>query len=168
MLEKWGKGYTKAELRAAENKFDLAFPPDLKALFLEKRPLGGHDWRNEGAIRKMLSWPLETLLFDVENNEMWWPEWGEKPASADSRKEVIQHVVSQAPRLLPLFSHRFLPEMPNEAGNPVFSVYGADTIYYGANLEDYFARELSPSSHLQLPSVSKRIPFWSELVERNE
>ena len=167
MLEKWTEGYTKADLQAAEDKFGLAFPPDLYAFFLEKRPLAGHDWRNEAAIRKMLSWPLETLLFDVENNKMWWPEWGEKPALAKFRKEIMQKVVLNAPRLIPLISHRFLPEMPNEAGNPVFSVYGIDTIYYGENLEDYFERELSPSSYLTLPSVSKRVPFWSELVERN-
>jgi hypothetical protein len=69
---------------------------------------------------------------------LWWPEWGEEPASPDARKEVLRSVVSHAPKLIPLIGHRYLPEEPHEAGNPVFSVYQSDVIYYGANLTDYF------------------------------
>ena len=167
MLETWAKGYTKAELDAAQEMFGLVFPPDLVTLFLEKRPLNGHDWRDEASIRKMLSWPFETLQFDVENNALWWTEWGQRPKEVEDRENLLRQVLMKAPRLIPLYSHRFLPEAPQEADNPVFSVYGADTVIYGANLEDYFKREFSSFDNKPRPRNLKYIPFWSELVERN-
>jgi hypothetical protein len=120
---RWAKGYTQTELDEAQRKFDLIFPPDLVALLRDRRPLDGHVWTDEVAIRRALAWPLEGLLFDVEHNHLWWPEWGEKPAKLDACKEVLRSVVSRAPKLIPLISHRYLPEEPHEPGNPVFSVY---------------------------------------------
>ncbi|HEX5264681.1 MAG TPA: hypothetical protein VFW13_14210, partial [Phenylobacterium sp.] len=60
----WGPGYGKAELDRAQERFALRFPPDLISLLLDRRPLQGHDWNDETAIRKMLAWPFEGLLFD--------------------------------------------------------------------------------------------------------
>ena len=78
---RWAKGYTKTELDDAQEKFGLVFPPDLVALLRDRRPLDGHVWSDEVAIRRMLDWPFEGLLFDVEHNRLWWPE-GEKSRSA--------------------------------------------------------------------------------------
>ncbi|MDP8995743.1 MAG: hypothetical protein M3O03_01885 [Pseudomonadota bacterium] len=167
LTDKWTNGYSKAEIDAAQEKFDLQFPPDLVDLLLDRRPKDGHDWRDEVAIRRMLNWPFEMLLFDVEHNGLWWPEWGPKPLAPEDRKGALRHVLMQAPRLIPLYSHRFLPETPSEVGNPVFSVYGADSIIYGANLEDYFQREFSHSGKALLPEDVKHISFWSKLVDRN-
>jgi hypothetical protein len=63
-----------------------------------------------------------------------------------------------------LFSHRYLPETPNESGNPVFSVCQSDVIYYGADLAHYFEREFGSTDRLW-PDRIKYIPFWSDLVE---
>jgi hypothetical protein len=163
----WGQGYTQAELDDAQEKFSLVFPPDLSALLREKRPLKGHAWTDEIAIQRMLAWPFEGLLFDVERNNLWWPEWGEKPVDPDAREEVLRSVVSRAPKLIPLISHRYLPEQPHGRGNPVFSVYQSDVIYYGANLEDYFEREFTGYNYEPWPHKIKYIPFWSDLVTRN-
>lgn len=63
----WAEGYTQVELNNAQEKFGLNFPPDLVALYLERRPVRAWDWRSdEGDIRKALEWPFESLLFDVE------------------------------------------------------------------------------------------------------
>ncbi|HEY2661073.1 MAG TPA: SMI1/KNR4 family protein [Caulobacteraceae bacterium] len=135
----WAEGYTQAELEAAQEKYGLSFPPDLVALFRDRRPVLGYDWRrDDDDIRAMLKWPLEGLLFDAENSGLWWPEWGERPRAPAERAEVVGRVVSDAPKLIPLVSHRYLPTEPHEAGNPVFSIYQSDAIYYGANLADYF------------------------------
>lgn len=166
-LNRWTTGYTQTELDDAQAKFGLVFPPDLAALLRERRPVHGHLWTDEAAIRRMLDWPFEGLLFDVEHNDLWWPEWGEKPVSPDARKEVLHLVVSRAPKLIPLISHRYLPEKPHESGNPVFSVYQSDVIYYGADLIDYFEREFTGYSNRPWPDQIKYIPFWSDLVERN-
>lgn len=163
----WTDGYSQDELDDAQAKYGLTFPPDLLALLLERRPAQGYDWRSdEDQIRAMLKWPLEGLLFDVENNDLWWPEWGLRPGTQETRAEVVAAVVASAPKLIPLISHRYLPAEPNEAGNPVFSVYQSDVIYYGTDLVDYFDREFGDPNR-PLPHPAKRIPFWSDLVERN-
>jgi hypothetical protein len=162
----WTKGYSQAELDQAQEKYRLVFPPDLVALLREKRPLDGHDWTDEVKTRRMLDWPFDGLVLSVERGFLWWPEWGEKPADAEARNEVLRAVVSRAPKLIPLIAHRFLPEQPHESGNPVFSVFHSDIIYYGANLEDYFEREFAGWNQRPWPKHVKTIPFWSELVDR--
>jgi hypothetical protein len=165
--DRWTNGYTQTELDAAQEKFGLVFPPDLMALLIDRRPLDGYDWSDEIAIRRALEWPFKGLLFDVEHNALWWPEWGEKPAALDGRKEVLRSVVSRAPQLIPLIGHRYLPEEPHEEGNPVFSVYQSDVIYYGANIADYFEREFTGGDYRPQLNQLKHIRFWSDLVERN-
>lgn len=160
----WAPGYTQAELDVAQAKYGLLFPPDLVALFRDRRPVLGYDWRtDENEIREKLSWPLEGLLFDVERNALWFPSWGERPRTAEARAEVLGKVVAAAPKLIPLVEHRFLPADPHEAGNPVFSIYQSDIIYYGADLADYFEREFV-STDRAFPEHVKHIRFWSDLV----
>ena len=164
----WADGYKRSELDAAQEKYGLVFPPDLIALLEDRRPVLGYDWRSDDKeIRQMLKRPLEGLLFDVENNDLWWPEWGDRPGTAEGRSEVLAEVVGDAPKLIPLVSHRYLPAEPHEAGNPVFSVHQSDVIYYGADLADYFEREFG-SPRRPLPPIIKRVRFWSEVVDRNE
>jgi hypothetical protein len=155
------------ELDAAQEKYGLVFPPDLVALLRDRRPVLGYDWRSDDKeIREMLKWPLEGLLFDVENDALWWPEWGERPETAEERAEVLAEIVGKAPKLIPLVSHRYIPVEPHETGNPVFSVYQSDVIYYGADLADYFDREFVNPRRPPLQRF-KHIPFWSDLVERD-
>ena len=162
----WAEGYTQGELDDAQSRFGLTFPPDLVALFREKRPVLGWDWRRDDEeIRFMLAQPLEGLLFDVEHANLWWAEWGERPAREAERVEVLRFVVARAPKLVPLVSHRYIPCEPNEANNPVFSIYQSDVIIYGADLADCFAREFGQESEA-VAVPSKHIPFWSDLVER--
>jgi hypothetical protein len=162
----WTNGYTQTELDDAQAKFGLVFPPDLVALLRDRRPLKGHWWSDEVAIRRMLDWPFEGLLFDVEHNTLWWPEWGQRPISPEARSEVLCSVVSRAPKLIPLYSHRYLPEEPHESGNPVFSVHQSDVVCYGADLEDYLEREFGDHRRPMRDQI-KYIPFWSDLVKRN-
>ena len=162
----WTRGYGRAALERAQERFGLTFPPDLFDLLLDRRPADGPDWTNEADIRERLAWPYEGLLFDVEHNVLWWPEWGARPATAEGRAEVLRQVVAAAPRLIPVFGHRYLPETPAVAGNPVFSVWQSDVILYGADLEDWAAREEYGWDDRPWPPV-REIPFWSELVRRN-
>jgi hypothetical protein len=161
----WAEGYTQGELDAAQETYGLVFPPDLVALLRDRRPVRAYDWRTDDKeIREMLQWPLEGLLFDVEHNVLWWPEWGDRPDTVEARAEVLAKVVAEAPKLIPLVSHRYLPVEPHEAGNPVFSIYQSDVIYYGADLADYFEREFVDTRR-PLPEQIKRIRFWSDLAE---
>ena len=168
-MSDWTRGYSEAELDDAQARFGLVFPPDLVALLRERSPARGYDWRSgDAAIRSALRAPLEGLLFDVEVNALWWPEWGERPATAPERAAIVTAIVARAPPLVPLIGHRYLPGEPHAPGNPVFSIVQSDVIYYGTDLDDYFRREFSPPG---LPDPvegrPRHIPFWSDLVERN-
>lgn len=174
-MSEWARGCTRTELERAQERFEIRFPPDLIDLFLERRPVDGHDWTgDEDAIITLLNWPLEMLLWDVEHGS-WWTDWGERPSEPQDRHEVVRAAVAQAPRLIPIYSHRFIPETPNAAGNPVFSTHGFDTIYFGANLNEYFDNEfgdtpfklngIAPEDYTLEDSLAlAAIPFWSDLA----
>ena len=160
----WAAGYTAAELDDAQARFALRFPPDLVALLRDRRPAEGHDWTGpEEPIRRRLSWPLEGLLFDVENG-VWHRQWGERPPRAEARADVVRNLVAAAPRLIPILGHRYLPAEPCEAGNPVLSVYQSDIISYGRDLEDYLAHEFGGVTGPVTGPV-RRIRFWSDIVD---
>jgi hypothetical protein len=168
MRELWTRGYTRSELDLVQARFGLRFPPDLVDLLRDRRPLDGWGWLNdEAGIRRALDHPLSGLLFDVGHG-LWWPEWGERPATAAERTEVVTAIVAGASPLIPLIGHRYIPAEPHEPGNPVFSVMQSDVIYYGTDLDDYFRNEFATHRSLRQPlSDFKFIAFWSDLVERN-
>jgi hypothetical protein len=158
-------GFTPDQLDDAQARYGLRFPPDLIELLRERRLDERYDWSMEcSAIREMLKWPFDLLQFDVENG-FWWPDWGERPASKEERDAVLRETLERAPKLIPLYAHRFLPETPAEAGNPVFSMHGFDTIYYGNSLADYVGAEFGWQWG-EAVSAPRHIPFWSDLVER--
>jgi hypothetical protein len=78
----------------------------------------------------------------------------------------VRAVIAAAPRLIPLFGHRFLPEEPLASGNPVFSISQSDIIHYGSDLADYLEREFGPAQPHPAMGEVRRIRFWSDAVER--
>jgi hypothetical protein len=162
--ELWAAGYTAAELDDAQARFGLRFPPDLATLLRERRPAAGYDWTGpEEPIRRALAWPLEGLLFDVENG-VWHSRWGERPPQPEARAEVVRSLVAAAPPLIPILGHRYLPAEPLEPGNPVLSVYQSDIIHYGRDLEDYFAHEFGGVAG-PVSGPVRRIRFWSDIID---
>lgn len=97
--------------------------------------------------------------------------WGAKPAALADACAIARAAIAAAPRLVPVCGHRFIPDRPSEAGNPVFSVYQTDIIYYGSNLFDYFCNEFGyffGRSGCILDGRVRHIEFWSDLVDRND
>ena len=164
----WGPGYSQGELDGAQERFGLTFPPDLVDLLLQRRIPGGWDWSgDDDRIMEMLALPLDGILWDVENAGLWWPEWGSRPPTENERAEIVGRIVAAAPKLIPLYGHRFIPEEPSERGNPIFSVHQSDIIYYGSDLTNYLIREFvnrRPSA--PMPDPIRRIRFWSDAVDR--
>jgi hypothetical protein len=169
-------GYTQTELDDAQEKWNLRFPPDLVAILLERRRVVETEFEKsfwidqpDDVVREILGWPFESFWFDIENGS-WWPEWGDRPAAEQERKEKFQAIFAHAPKLVPVYGHRYLPSEPHESGNPVFSVWQMDVIMYGANLDDYIHRESNPQSKgWPQPGDTnvKRIRFWTRAVELN-
>jgi hypothetical protein len=55
-----------------------------------------------------------------------------------------------------------------EEGNPVFSVYQTDVVYYGYDIVSYFCNEFYIKlPEYTVPSNPKYIEFWGKLVESN-
>lgn len=145
---------------------------------LEERP-SFYNWLTDtDAIEGQFAWLWEGLQFDIEYGDVWLPSWGAKPATLEEQRERARGLVEAAPRLIPIFGHRYLLAEPSVAGNPVFSVYQSDIVVYGANLRDYllfeFAgmlglkrmdmeRETRPRVHERF-SGYQAIPFWGELL----
>jgi hypothetical protein len=171
-------GYTQDELDDIQAKWSLRFPPDLVALYRERRLVIDHpehaymnsfDWLTEPdkKIRDALDWPLEGFLFDVAHG-LWWPEWGGMPETLPERREKFLAIFAEAPKLIPISGHRCIPETPHEAGNPVFSVWQMDVICYGADLAHYIRHEMLTDwdAEADWPPI-KTIPFWSRAVAFN-
>jgi len=163
-------GLTEAGLGRAEKSIGAAFPPDLRAFLAEGLPLGEGfpDWRepDSPAIRAQMDWPFEGIAFDIEHNRFWRDAWGVRPPDLHEALAVARDRVAAAPRLIPVSEHRYLPAEPALAGNPVFSVYQTDIIYYGTDLATYLRCEFNRISYAEAVRTAPRaIRFWSELVE---
>ena len=160
------EGLSSEELAAIECRFDFAFSQDHAAFLKLAVPVGDGwaDWRGPAEeLRTHLAWPIDGLLFDVENNAFWARSWGPRPdVDAQAIHEARQHLLSW-PKLVPLFSHRYTPAAPAPSGAPVFSVYQADVIYYGADLHDYLLREFG-SRRGAVEGVTHPVEPWSSLA----
>jgi hypothetical protein len=160
----FARGLTDSEVEHVENKFNFRFPPDLRAFLQAALPIGERfpDWRsgNDDQLRERLNWPLHGLLFDVEHNAFWLAEWGPRPELLEDAFRIATSRVDAAPKLIPIYAHRFMPDRPQESGNPVFSVYQTDIIYYGFDLEDYLRHEFNLVPREARPERIRQIEFW--------
>jgi len=146
------RGLACGELDQAEAQFRFRFPPDLRELLGYGLPAGERwpNWRAaienpEGPsavyLQEQLTWPLRGMLVDIRHDSFWDPDWGTRPTALADALGIATEAVQAAPRLIPVFSHRYLPAEPCIAGNPVLSVYQTDIIVYGRDLHSYFQAE---------------------------
>jgi hypothetical protein len=168
------RGMTEEEFSRVERQFGFRFPPDLRTFLAAGLPVsrGWVDWRriDEAAIRGRLDWPLEGICFDIEHNRFWLQEWGERPSKLEAAFDVARRAVRAAPVLIPICGHRYIPVEPCEEGNPIFSIYQTDIIYYGADLMDYLHNEFGyyfGRAAYAITKTPRRVPFWARLVEEN-
>ena len=163
------RGLLDEELETTERRFGFVFPPDLRVLLTTALPVspGFPDWRSgsHDDIRRMLSQPTRGICFDVGNSGFWLQAWGPRPTDPGAAVALARERVAQAPTLIPIYGHRFLPEEPSASGNPVFSVVQTDIIFYGHDLQDYLEREFGHPAHcIPVAANNRRIRFWSDIV----
>ena len=139
--------------------------------------MGFPNWRSgdEVELQRWLNWPFKGMAFDIKNNDFWMDEWGTKPGKLEDAIDIARRAVDEAPKLIPVYSHRYLPSEPFLAGNPVFSVYQTDIIFYGCDLWDYFTNEFAPEEQRwkrlratdgsKDAAVFRPIRFWSQVTE---
>lgn len=164
-------GLTSSEIEFAEEAYGFTFPPDLKEFLQLALPVGLRwpNWRDaaDQHIQRIIDWPTEGICFDIENNSFWWDKWGERPEVLQEAFAVAKQKIAAAPRLIPVYSHRYLPATPHLTGNPVFSVYQTDIIYYGTDLGTYLQNEFHFALDDGGSQPIRRIEFWSDLVDHN-
>jgi hypothetical protein len=161
-------GLTDAEVAEVETRFGFRFPPDLRTFLQSALPRGARfpDWRagDEAALQDWLDLPRQGVLFDIECNRFWLDEWGPRPETLVEAKRVAGRLLDAAPRLIPVYQHRMMPDQPYLPGNPVFSVHQTDIIVYGTDLRDYLAHEFLMTEDEQeewtVPVTIRPIPFW--------
>lgn len=166
-------GLTQMEFQRIEELYKIRFPPDLKNFLANYLPIknGFINWRDENpanrkSIEDSLNWPLEGMIFDIEQNNFWYEKWGPKPSMLNEAIEKCKEMFQSVPKLIPIYSHRYIPMDPLEAGNPIFSVYQTDIILYGINLEIYLFNEFGHDEHAPVSgALEKKIRFWSDLVD---
>ncbi len=169
-------GLLTEEIVAVESKYSIKFPPDLEAFLMHALPVSSSfvNWRGgvesgliEESIFARLQLPLSGILFDVQENNLWMEEWGPKPLTVESQMELVAGRYHNYPKLIPVFSHRYISGDPSIPGNPIFSVHQSDIIVYGNDLSDYLQNEFSlkvegPIEGTGLPV--REISFWSNLI----
>ena len=175
-------GMSQEQIEQAEQRYDIKFPPDYAEMLRCFVPVGEgfYAWDDDSqeskhAIIRALDWPMASILFDVENNNFWRPDWGERPAQPEDLDiaeiniayNVANGYLLSAPPLIPIYGHRYLPSEPHEAGNPVLSVFQTDIIYYGSNLIEYFFVEFKMKEwkDIRFDEIKQGIPFWGWFLE---
>jgi hypothetical protein len=158
------RGLTEAEVSAVESRYGFRFPPDLRGFLQTALPRGPRfpDWRSgdEAAIRAWLDIPRQGVLFDIEHNSFWCANWGPRPDSVPEALARGEELLSAAPRLIPIYGNRMMPDEPHLPGNPVFSVHQTDIIHYGFDLADYLRHEFDLSGREPWPEKVRPIRFW--------
>ena len=161
-------GLTDAEFDAVEAEFAFRFADDHRAFLAAGLPVGRGwpDWRDgdRDALRERLAMPVEGVLFDVLQNDFWYHGWGPRPADDDAAVTLARAGLVTAPRMVPVYQHRFLPAGRGTSGHPVLSIYRTDVACYGADLTDYLHREFGLGAASDRP-CRPTVTFWSRLVQ---
>ena len=165
------RGLSEDELAGIQRRFGFEFGPDHADLLRLALPVddGWPDWRRdaESDLRTRLDWPVDGAVQDVLHNGFWPASWGPRPDDEELAEQQAREQLLRWPKLVPVYSHRFLPAAPSVSGAPVFSVYHTDVIYYGSDLVDYLRRELNvgPVAPRSAMKVAHLVPPWSDLTE---
>jgi hypothetical protein len=169
-------GLSNHEIHQIEASYAFRFPADYRAFLMFALPIshGFVDWRHgdRAHIHQQLAWPYEGICFDIEHNNFWLRAWGPRPADLTAAFAIAHQAVAEAPTLIPVAGHRYIPDVPADAGNPIFSVYQTDIIYYGRDLLEYLENEFGyyffGQSRYQITEPIRSIAFWSHLVAIND
>jgi hypothetical protein len=168
-------GLTDSEIATAEARFEIRFPEDLRDVLQHALPVedGWPNWRSGpfNYIDERLRWPTEGILFDVEHNAFWAQAWGERPTDVTAALELADTKLHHVPKLIPVYSHRYLPVDPPASGLPVISVYQTDLVVYHRSIDALFRMnrigklEIDMSYRpLEDMEILRRIPFWGALT----
>ncbi|MEU5860846.1 hypothetical protein ABZ815_06720 [Nonomuraea sp. NPDC047529] len=126
------------------------------------------DWRegDEEELRRPVGWPVRVVLQDVERGD-WLRSWGARPESDEQALRVAAQELARAPKLIPIYGHRFLPGGRGTYGGQVLSIWGTDIISYGRDLAEYVTHDFHPRDEEADPGEEgDATPVWGEFIPR--
>ena len=169
-------GLSDEEFEKIEKFYNIKFPKVLRILYKSFLP-NFYNWRdfsenNVKKIKNYLNMPIEGILFDIENNGFWMDCFGEKTENPEQNKAKAEEYLKNAkeeevPKLIPIYSHRYVPSFPNSIDVPIFSVMGTNIVYYGKNIEEYIGHEFDNNYNPEQESADIaiiQVPFWSKIA----
>ena len=166
-------GMSPKEILEAEKIYNISFPYEMKKLFHFGLPVseGFYNWRDISSkniefIKNVLEAPIKGLELDLKNGELYWCEdWGEQPNSFKEAKIILLKNYNNAPKLIPIYSHRYMPSISKKTNLPVFSVKQSDIIYYGTDLITYLEVEFGFKQYNEILNADfQYVDFWSDLL----
>ncbi|MCL2083610.1 MAG: hypothetical protein FWH04_10345 [Oscillospiraceae bacterium] len=171
------QGMSLEEIGKIEGFYSITFPDELKHFYSIELPTsnGFYNWRdtsdsNVALIRGVINRPIEGLQEELkdnfqDNDSFWCDKWGEKPNEIKKANEIMLKHYNNAPKLIPVCLHRYIPFVDGIKSTPVFSIMGTDVIYYGENLISYLEMEFDLRKRSDLIQDNcKYIDFWSDLL----
>lgn len=164
---KFDTGLTSDEVVQIEAIYEFTFPQSIREFLMLALPVskGFYNWRNTTGeniefIKQVMESPATTIE-DMAEEIDWCDIWGNEP---EDKNYAIKTRLKSAPRLLPIYIHRYMPIVPDK-NPPILSIHGIDIIYYGKNLKDYFEVEFGEKKQSEIEfSDIRPIPFWSDFM----
>lgn len=160
----FSQGLTNIEITKIEEIYEIRFPDSLRTFYSIALPISIKNtkfpkWNdfspnNISYISQLIIAPYQWLKQDIDRG-FWLSKWGRK---------TIDELLENAPKLIPIYSHRYVP-MLNHADPPVISTVGRDTVYYGGSLKDYLFREFCDGNTAFEIMKMPYIPLWNDILE---
>ena len=165
-------GMSSQEIEEVEKFYNILFPVELKQLYSLGLPIsdGFYNWRdmslkNTQFIKNALEMPIKGLQSDLDSGDFWCEDWGLQPDNNEEAQNILLQHYRNAPKLIPIYSHRYIPFITESANIPVFSIMQSDIIYYGTNLISYLEVEFGFKQYNDIINSNfKYINFWSDLL----
>ncbi|QGJ69950.1 Hypothetical protein PBC10988_16390 [Planctomycetales bacterium 10988] len=173
------KGLTDQEIEDIESSYRFSFPPDLRWFLQQGLPKDKWfpNWRKQDALlQDFFDKVWEGILFDIEKSHLWHSDWGKKPETREEAVSIAYQHYLNAPKLIPIAGHTYLPSDPCLSDNPVISICQMDAIFRGTLVDYLFwirhdeTEEVEDDYEKRCPVYSeeyRKIPFWTEFVKEN-
>ena len=170
---KFAESLTKEEIYRIEGIYSIKFPESLCKFYSLGVPISEDEngfpcWTdfseaNIAKIKERIQAPFNWLLLDVKKG-FWLSNWGKRAEPINEAIEQFTEVAMKAPQLIPLYSHRYMPQFNGMDDIPVISAVGRDIIYYGSNLYEYLYNEFLSNGHFIVNKNCMYVPFWSDII----
>jgi len=171
----YGKGgLSPHRIDIIERELGFPLPADFRYLLENIRDPGGTLFPWEEFTRqeydRYIDGLFDGIAFDIECNNLWMKRWGKRPDTLEPAIAIARKDFAAWPKLLPIYSHRYLAAEPALPDNPVFSIVQTDIVYYGANLANYLLNEFIERDWFSRVSYAepRRINIWSDFVEDDQ